>query len=151
MNEEIFQTVLNEILDEMKVFSLRAKDLQNTVADLKEKVAAFDQRLTEQVVAPPADTRAVQEAIKEELAKIEQLTTESIGKMGLTVTEGFQKVNAVVEAQPKSVVRQLRFVFYPEYKSENYRFTLSRILLWTIAILVVFMLFTLAQERMGYR
>ncbi|HEX9509097.1 MAG TPA: hypothetical protein VF939_01345 [Puia sp.] len=148
MNEEIFQAVLNEILDEMKVFSQLTKDLQNTVADLKEKVAAFDQRLNEQVVAPPADTFAVQQVIKECLEKTEQLNADSVDKMSHTVSEGFQKVNGVVEAQPKAVVRQLRFVFYPEYNSGNFRFSIKSLFLFGTVLVLISAGVSLVQKWM---
>ncbi|HWK07796.1 MAG TPA: hypothetical protein VNS58_29390 [Puia sp.] len=146
MNEEIFESVLNEILEEMKVFSLLAKDLQNTVADLKEKVTAFDQRLTEQVVAPPADTLAVQQVLKEGLNKIERLNIDSVDKINGSVTAGFQKISQLVETRAEAVLRHRRFVFYPENDNPNYRFFLSRLLLFITGTIVIGLLFVLAWQ-----
>ena len=146
MNEEIFQTVLNEILDEMKKISQIEKDLHHTVADLKEKVTAFDQRLTEQVVAPPADTLAVQQVLQKELEKIEKLHAVSVERMSLTVTAGLMDVTRVVETRADAILRHRRFVFYPENNNTNYRFFLSRLLLFITGIIVIGLLFVLAWQ-----
>ena len=152
MKEEIFESVLNEILEDQKLSTQIIKDLQTAVTNLTEKVAGFDQRLNEQVVAPPADTLAVQKVIDEGLARIEQRTLDSANKTSQTLTETFQKITAIVEAQPKAIIRQFRIFAIPEHDPEgNFRYFFSRILLWLLALSIVTALFVLASHYMGWR
>jgi hypothetical protein len=152
MKEEIFESVLNEILEDQKQCTLVIKDLYAAVAVLTEKVAGFDQRLNEQVVAPPADTLAVQKVIDEGLARIEQRFLDSVEKNKQILTATFEKTNAIVEAQPKAIVRQFRFFHIPEHDPEgNFRYFVNRILLWLFGLSIVAALFLLGSHSMGWR
>jgi hypothetical protein len=93
MNEQIFNDVLTDILEELKQSNQTLKTLQTTVKDLHTTTTGFEQKLADQqVIAPPADTTAIRE-----------LT-------GKAITE----IAAIVEAQPKNVVKQWRLSFFPD-------------------------------------
>jgi hypothetical protein len=93
MNEQIFNDVLNDILEELKQSNQTLKTLQTTVKELHTTTTGFEQKLADQkVIAPPADTTAIRE-----------LT-------GKAMTE----IAAIVEAQPKNVVKQWRLSFFPD-------------------------------------
>ena len=152
MKEEVFESVLNEILEDQKLSTQIIKDLQTAVTTLTEKVASFDQRLNEQVVAPPADTLAVQKVIDEGLARVERRTAETAAGINDTVNSAFQKTNAIVEAQPKAIIRQFRIFAIPEHDPEgNFRYFFSRILLCLLAWSIIAALFVLASHHMGWR
>lgn len=150
MKEEIFESVLNEILEELKQSTRAAKDLQNTVTALSEKVAGFDQRLNEQVVAPPADTLAVQKVVEESLARLEQCSVENTERINSALEQTIQKTTAIVEAQPKAVTRQVRFLSIPENDPNgNFKYVVGKVLLWLLAIVIVSMLYVLVSKAMG--
>jgi len=132
MNTEIIETVLNEILDdqrqsiqELKGLRTTISDLQTNVADLGEKVKAFEQQLTDQtVIAPPADTGPMQLVVA---AGMESSRNEII--------QGIGRIGTIVEAQPKAVVRQYRIQFFPETdRIGNYKFFISRTYLVVILL-----------------
>jgi len=132
MKEEVFETVLNEVLEELK---LSKEEVKSGMATLTEKVEKIDRRLDEQVVAAPADTQPIQQIITEGHQKIEKSLTERHDDMkkmvAKMVAEEFQKVSAIVEAQPKPNVRQFRLILFPENDYHGYyKFFVTRLLMW---------------------
>jgi hypothetical protein len=131
MKEEVFETVLNEVLDELKISNRKIEELEKGIESLTKKIETFDRRLNEQIVAPPADTQPIQQIITEGQHKMEEILTERNKDIKKIVAEEFQKVSAIVEAQPKAIVRQWRLLFFPENDYPGYyKFFVTRVLLW---------------------
>jgi len=104
MNEQIITDVLNDILQELKQSNQLLKTLQTTIGDLQEKTSGFEQKLTDQqVIAPPADTTPIQE-----------LTGRAINTIQQDVKKQLGVISAIVEAQPKNVIKQWRLSFFPD-------------------------------------
>jgi hypothetical protein len=104
MNEQIINEVLNDILEELKQSNQSLKTLQTTIGDLQEKTSGFEQKLTEQqVIAPPADTTAIRE-----------LTGGAINSIQQDVKDQLGIISAIVEAQPKNVIKQWRLSIFPD-------------------------------------
>ncbi len=59
----------------------------------------------------------------------------------------FQKVSAIVEAQPKAIVRQWRLVFFPEHDYHGYyKFFVTRFLFWVTILAGIAVLFRLGMH-----
>ena len=151
MNDEIFETVLNDILNEQRETNRLLRQAIEEQRAMQEKLNGFDQRLTDiKIDAPPADTSAIQKVTGDGIEKITTLVAASVEKINTTLAEKFEKVNAIVEAQPKPVVRQLRFVFFPEHDYNGmYRFFLTRVLGFFIILVLIAALFTLGRDYLN--
>jgi predicted nucleic acid-binding Zn-ribbon protein len=85
METEIMQTVLNEVLEELKELKQQVAKLMAVMADLNNKVDDFEIKLSNiKVSAPPTN--------------LEPITS--------TVKEGIFRLRGVIEEQPKSIIRQ---------------------------------------------
>lgn len=147
MKEDVFETVLNDVLEELKKSNGEIKNMQSEIAALKEKVETFDGRLNEQVVAAPADTQPIQQIITEGYHKIEKSLTERRDEMKKMVAEGFQKVSAIVEAQPKAIVRRYQVALFPENDPHgNYKFAVTRFLRWAAILAAMGVLLRLGTQ-----
>ena len=157
MKEEVFEAVLNEILEDQKPLILILKDLQQQVAVLTEKVASFDQRLNSQIVAPPVDTRPLEQQTEKALAqttrfltaaldKIDQRGAAISGQLNDTLKTGLQKTNTILEAQPKPIIRQWRISFFPEPDRQgSYRLFLNRLTIVICILAALIVLFLLGN------
>lgn len=128
MNEQIFNDVLNDILVELKESNQSLKTLQATVKDLQDKTAGFEQKLTDQqVIAPPADTTPIQELTDRAISTIQQDVKKQLGV-----------VSAIVEAQPKNVIKQWRLSFFPDNDfNGSFKHLVNKITLGMICITLI--------------
>src|SRR6187402_1774892 len=99
METEVLETVLKDVLDDLKNNHQVLQELTGKVAALDEKIATFEKKQEQlQIVAPPVDT-----------APIEQMAGNY-----------FQKFCRILEAQPKKVIREFRLVLFPETNTDRY-------------------------------
>ncbi|HLZ86626.1 MAG TPA: hypothetical protein VKQ52_05290 [Puia sp.] len=139
MNEVIFETVLNDILDELKQANDRLRVMKESVKGLEERVAAFEQRLTElQVTAPPADVGPVKEVVDGAMSVFRREQAASVERM-----------TAIVEAQPKNVVRQWRWSIFPDDdRAGNYQYLIKKLSMVALVGMPVACLFLLGVRWM---
>lgn len=151
MNDEILNAVINDILNEQRETNRQLRQMIDEHRALQEKVNGFDQRLADQKIeAPPADTTAIQQVTTDGMEKIAALLAADREKINTIISEKFEKFIAIVEAQPKPIVRQLRFVFFPEHDHNGmYRFFLNRILGSFIILAIIAALFTLGRDYLN--
>jgi hypothetical protein len=144
MDAVIFETVLNEMLEDQKhlVNSVKAltttiTDLRDKQADLQTRVEGFDQRLSDQTItAPPADTQPIQ-----------QLLQESMTSFRGEIKQGIDRVGALVEAQPKAIVRQTRILLFPESdRNGHFKYLIGKIFLALILIVLLGVLLNLGSQ-----
>ena len=128
MNEQIIKEVLNDILEELKQSNQLLKTLQTTIGDLQEKTSGFEQKLTgQQVIAPPADTTPIQELTDRAINTIQQDVKKQVGI-----------ISAIVEAQPKNVIKQWRLSFFPDNDFHgNFKHLVNKITLGMICLALV--------------
>jgi hypothetical protein len=126
MEAEIIQTVLNEVLEELKELKQQVAKLMVVVADLTNKVDDFELKLSNiKVSAPPTN--------------LEPITS--------TVKEGIFRLQGVIEEQPKSIIRQYRVLLFPEHDArEYYRIVFGRLLFWMMIFLIATYLFSLGKQ-----
>jgi len=131
MNEQIFETVLNEILEDLRKVTQSNRALQATVQDLAARLDTFATRLNElQVIAPPIDQQPLHHIVREGIDKIRQTLQSGVQQ---PLETGIQKITAIVEAQPKAVIQQRRFLLFPENDREgHYKFLIR----WTVGLIL---------------
>jgi hypothetical protein len=114
MDTEIIDTVMKDLLEEQKKSNQLLKDLQSLVNG-------------QTIVPPPIDT-----------APLQKIMTGGFDSFRTEIKAGMDKIAPAVNAQPKSIVRQYRIMFFPEAdRSGNFKFFLSRTYLAVIIIIVI--------------
>src|ERR1700744_3661257 len=128
MNEQIITDVLNDILEELKQSNQSLKTLQTTIGDLREKTSGFEQKLTgQQVIAPAADTTAIEEGTGRAINTIQQ-----------DVRKQLDIISAIVEAQPKNVIRQWRLSFFPDNDiNGSFKYLVNKVTLGMICLALI--------------
>ena len=126
MESEVLVTAITELAEDQKATGQQLEDLTKQVKEIGEKVEGFTDKLTNlQVIAPALDTRPV-------VAKL---------------SEFLQRVTAILEAQPKNVVREYRLLLFPADNADKYyRIIFGRLFGWAVLILICTYLFNLGQE-----
>jgi hypothetical protein len=126
MEAEVMQTVLLEVLGELKEVKQQQAETAKALSEIKGNMASFEQKLAAVKIVPPAiDTEPITAVIK----------------------TGFDNVITTIEAQPKSVIKQFRVLLFPEYNTEEYyRIVFGRLLFWMLMFLTVTYLYLLAKD-----
>ena len=126
METEIMQTVLNEVLEELKELKQQIAKLMTAATNLVNKVDDFEPNLNNIKVTAPATT-------------IETITS--------ALHEGVLRLARIIDDQPKSITRQYRILLFPESGArEYYRVVFGRLLFWMISFLVVTYIFSLGKR-----
>jgi hypothetical protein len=125
MEDEVLQTVILEVLDELKEVRRQQAEIMKMLVEIKEKATAGYQPST----APKAEILPAQ--------------TEKITAIINTRLDAIKKS---IEAQQRPVIKQFRILFFPEFGATEYFKTLGRIGLWILALIVSSYLFVLGKE-----
>jgi hypothetical protein len=126
MDNEIMESVLTEILEEQKLAAGATQELGTSIKALAGQVDSFQKKLDQQkVIAPPINTKVVQEI----------------------VTDGILKIQQTVTSQPKTVTKNFRLLLFPEMYADNYyRIVFGRLLFWMMIFLIATYLFVLGKQ-----
>jgi hypothetical protein len=113
MDKDILETVLTDMLEEQKTTNKFNDALTKQMKEMQEKIDDFGSKLEKlQVIAPPADTKAVQKA----------------------VNDGMDALATMIESQPKNVIHQKRVLLFPETNmGQYYRIIFGRLIPWGLA------------------
>lgn len=126
METEIMQSVLTEVLEELKEVKQQQEKIQKNLLTLTEKVDGFEQKLSAIKVTPPA-------------VNLTPVIT--------TILQGLDKIKDTIVSQPKSITRQVRILLFPEYGAgEYYGLIFGRLLMCIFFIFIACFLFMLGKE-----
>ncbi len=125
MEQEVMQSVVLEILQELReVKQLQCKTAK-ALFEMKDEVGGFKQKL--------ANVKLISPAIN-----IQPITA--------AIDNSFHKVKTTIEAQPKSIIREFRVLLFPECNAaEYYKIVFGRLLFWMMVFLSVTYLFVLSK------
>jgi hypothetical protein len=127
MEKEKLEIVLEEVLEESKSMRGAVEELKQQIWQLKEKVEDFEKKMDGiKPVALPVDTVPVQGIIR----------------------LGFDRIQQLIEAQPKTVVQERRFLLFPEHHATEYYRVIFRLILWLTLSTAVYYLFTLGKQAL---
>ncbi len=126
MEPEVMQTVLLEVLEELQEVKQQQAEAAKALFEIKGNMASFEQKLAAVKIVPPA------------------IDTEPITAV---INTGFNDVKTTIEAQPKSVIKQIRILLFPEYNTaEYYSIVFGRLLFWMLMFLTLTYLYLLAKD-----
>lgn len=152
MKEEIYDAVLNEMLEELRQVNRALKEQRIIIKEMNERVEGFEQKLRDQqVIVQPPDLGVLENSIQlqsERLGEERKRGMEAIvEQMGL----GLQQVADAVERQPKPIHRHVRISFFPEYHEGSYKYFIRWLFGGTILALSVLGLFVLGRQYLNER
>jgi hypothetical protein len=126
METEMIQTVLTELVEELKELKQQDAKLMAVVSDLNNKVDDFELKLTNiKVTAPATDLKPITSTVHEQLLRI----------------------GGIIEEQPKSITRNFRILLFPEHGArEYYKLVFGRLLFWMMIFLIATYLFSLGKQ-----
>ena len=116
---------LSHVLEEQKTNNQVIEELTGKVAILTEKVSGFEEKQeTLKIVAPPADTSPIEKI----------------------VAMHFLEYCRLLQAHPKKIVRQFRFLLFPETNTDYYyKIIFGRLIPWGGLFVVAAFLISLAN------
>jgi hypothetical protein len=126
METDVVHTVLNEVLEDLKELKHQQVSLTTIISDLNNKVDDFELKLSDiKVTSPPTNLEPITSAID----------------------LGISRLGGIIEEQPKSITRQIKFQFFPEYgATEYYKIVFGRLFFWMMIFLVATYLFSLSRQ-----
>jgi hypothetical protein len=126
MEIQTLEIVLKDVLEEQKTNNQVIVELSGKVAVLTEKVSGFEEKQeTLKIVAPPADTSPIEKV----------------------AAQHFLEYCRLLQAHPKKIVRQFRFLFFPETNTDYYyKIIFGRLIPWGGLFVVAAFLISLAYH-----
>lgn len=126
MEQEIIETVLKEILDEIKLIHYENLSNQKCAKELKNKIQNLEEKLL--------------------LIKI-QSPEESLIPFEMKLDFTAKKIERIINEQPKNVVRKIQILLFPETGArEYYRLVFGRLFFWLMMFLLTTYLFSLGRQ-----
>lgn len=126
MENEVIQTVLTEVLEELKELKQQNAKLVAVVENLDNKIDDFELKLSNvKVTAPATDLKPIISSINEGVLRLEN----------------------IIARQPKNVTRQYRILLFPKNEArEYYKIVLGRLLFWMMVFLIATYSFVIGKE-----
>jgi hypothetical protein len=124
MEDEIIETVLKEILDEIKIIHEQNVDRKKYEEDFKNKVQSIEKKLL-------------------------SLETKSSGMnlMQMQLESNANKLERIINKQPKNIIHKKQILLFPEYGvREYYKLVFGRLIFWMMMFLLAFYLFSLGKQ-----
>ena len=126
MENEVIDTVLKEILEEMKVIQQQTILTAKEAGEIKNKLQKLEEKLL---------------TLNN---KVSAINLQSLEKQ---LTDQFNCLSSKMESQPKNVIHKKQVLLFPEYDArEYYRLVFGRLLFWLIIILIASYLFALGKQ-----
>jgi len=130
MDELTLKEVLIEILEDHKGIKSFMEDQQQSINDrdqvIKDLILGFEQKFSNlKIVSPKPD----------------------LTEMNTILINGLTEVNQILKSKPVPVIKQVRFLLFPETNTERYyKITFGRLLPWLAVVLIATYLFSLGQQ-----
>jgi hypothetical protein len=124
MEDEIIETVLKEILDEIKIIHEQNIERKRYEEDFKNKIQSIEQKLL-------------------------SIETKSSGMnlMQVQLETNAKKIEKIINDQPKNIIHKKQILLFPEYGArEYYKLVFGRLLFWMMMFLLAFYFFSLGKQ-----
>ncbi|MEP7232108.1 MAG: hypothetical protein ABI691_17735 [Ginsengibacter sp.] len=125
MEPEIIETVLKEILEEIKIIHQENAEKEKFTGELKEKIQSLEKALYAQAKPPEINLLPVQ----------------------LQLDSGIKNIEKIVQEQPKNITRKIQILLFPERGArEYYRIIFGRLFFWLLMFLFATYMFSLGKQ-----
>lgn len=126
MDSEIIETVLREILDEIKQSNLSNKENNIALTENKNMLISIENKLgSKHLINPVVDTRPLEQII----------------------SQGINNLSAIIEERPEKSSREFRILLFPEHNTkEYYRVVFGRIIFWLVMLVIAKYIYLLGSE-----
>jgi hypothetical protein len=116
MESEIIETVLTEMLGELKKSNDVNKENSEIIIQNKSRLISIEQQLENTKNSKPLND------------------TESIEQI---ISTGINKINTIIEQRPEKVKREFRILLFPEHNTkEYYKIVFGRIIFWLVLLVI---------------
>ncbi len=124
MEPEIIETVLKEILEEIKIIHQKNAEKEEYTRDIKDKIQSLEKILYTQSKPPKIDLSPLQ----------------------LKLDSGIKNIENIVREQPKNVTRKIQILLFPDTGArEYYRLVFGKLFCWMLTILLATYMFSLGK------
>ncbi len=124
MEDEIIETVLKEILDEIKIIHEQNVERKKYEEDFKNKVQSIEKKLLSLETKSPG-----------------------INLLQMQLESNAKKIESIINEQPKNIIHKKRILLFPEYGArEYYKLVFGRLIFWMMMFLLAFYLFSLGKQ-----
>ncbi len=126
MDSEIIETVLTEILGELKQSNLLIKENNQVLTENQSRLLSLEKKLeSKDQIKPIVDIRP-----------LEQIMSRSINN-----------ISAMIDKRPDKVGREFRILLFPEHNArEYYRIVFGRIIFWLVILVIAKYAYLLGSE-----
>jgi hypothetical protein len=125
MEDEVLQSVLVEVLEELREVKQQQAETARILTDFKEKAATLQ----------PSTINAKTETFSVQTEKVTAV-----------INNRLNEIKQLIEAQPRPVIKQVRILFFPEYGAREYFKTVSKLTLWLLAVIISSYFFVVSKE-----
>ena len=127
MANDMVETVLAGILEELQAAKKKDEEQKVILQALENKMDGLEKGFTE---------------VQKQTAK-----QVSAAHLEIAIAKGISRLQQTIEAQPKTVRKELRVLLFPEYNSkEYYRLVFGRLIFWLVVVLSITYLFLLGKQ-----
>lgn len=125
MEPEIIETVLKEILEEIKIIHLENAEKEKFARDITDKIQSLEKILSEQAKPPEINLLPVQ----------------------LKIDSGIKNIEKIVREHPKNFTRKIQILLFPETGArEYYRLVFGKLLFWMMIFLFATYMYSLGKK-----
>lgn len=126
MDSEIIETVLTEILGELKQSNLLNKENNQVLSENQSRLIAIQKKLE---------------------SKDEKKPVVDIRPLEQTMAKGINNISAMIDKRPEKLNREFRILLFPEHNTkEYYRIVFGRIISWLVILVIAKYFYLLGSE-----
>ncbi len=125
MEPEIIETVLKEILEEIKIIRQENAEKEKFTRDITDKIQSLEKMLSAQIKPPEINLLPVQ----------------------VQLDSGIKNIEKTIQEQPKNIIRKTQILLFPETGArEYYRLVFGRLFFWMMMFLLATYMFSLSKQ-----
>ncbi|MGN6213655.1 hypothetical protein [Parafilimonas sp.] len=128
MEKEKIEFVLEDMLDELKMINNSVQEQKQQITQLYQKVSAFEEKANQ---ANKAETPTV-----------------NIKPVEVAITTASNEIKQLIQQQSRPVIRQWRFLLFPEHNAREYYTVIFRLIMWMTLACMVVVLFSLGKQAL---
>lgn len=128
MEKEKIEFVLEDMLDELKTIANNVQDQKQQIGQLHERVFAFEEKISQENKA--------------------DVPTVNIKPVEVAITTASNEIKQLIQQQPRPVIRQWRFLLFPERYAREYYAVIFKLIMWMTLACMVVVLFSLGKQAL---